>query len=583
VTRADARSTEQSWKEEEEEDDDDDDNIFPARCGRMSKQRKPPLVVASTTSSSASSKSGGGGRKEEEEERGGGFSSSLSPLFLLLAQFGAVFFLLRAALSSSPSSGVASSSRRDASSSSSAVGEEEGPGTFGFSANNEGDFASSSSSSYSYSYSSEREARRLEEETEKSRSFYEEEEEEEEARPPSFTSVLLSEFACPPGQVPEAKENKKCKPMKEVWKYFPSKEYYLGKRAAYPDLTRIFEEYEGRECTSPKNVRVHANPGTGFGAIVMYSIYQFGDAVGTRKGPNVYDFSAGSLQGFAGKSCGSRSLRCYLKPLSKCDIQTINRGQTAKLDPQHRAKQHVPAEARSFFSWHAALSNRLWRPNDEFALKIAELKKNMNWPDGTDDDENSRHRVISIHVRKGDACATKKRVQKSGCANFAKYAERVEELRNEYPNTFTHVFLATDDEATIREAEAYCEKHKLSLMYAPVERSWYHPKTWSKTRGKFAKKLNHRQQNEEHFKAGFIERRLRAGDGDPARIGMETAADVELLASGHAFIGTFTSNMGRLAFEIMTDRLKRVPPYVSVDGVGWKYGQSDFVEKKKNS
>ena len=208
----------------------------------------------------------------------------------------------------------------------------------------------------------------------------------------------------------------------------------------------------------------------------------------------------------------------------------------------------------------------------------------MNWPDGTDndDDENSRHRVISIHVRKGDACATKKRVQKSGCANFAKYAERVEELRNEYPNTFTHVFLATDDEATIREAEAYCEKHNLSLMYAPVERSWYHPKTWSKTRGKYAKKLNHRQQNEEHFKAGFIERRLRAGDGDPARIGMETATDVELLASGHAFIGTFTSNMGRLAFEIMTDRLKRVPPYVSVDGVGWKYGQSDFVEKKKN-
>jgi hypothetical protein len=546
----------------------------------MSKQRKPPLVVASTTffSSSYSSKSGGGERKGEEE-RGGGFSSSLSPLFLLLAQFGAVFFLLRAALSSP--SGVVSSSRRDASSSS-AVGEEEGPGTFGFSANNEGDFASSSSSSsYSYSYSSERE-----EETEKSRSFYEEE--EEAARPPSsssFTSsVLLSEFACPPGQVPEAKENKKCKPMKEVWKYFPSKEYYLGKRAAYPDLTRIFEEYEGRECTSPKNVRVHANPGTGFGAIVMYSIYQFGDAVGTRKGPNVYDFSAGSLQGFAGKSCGSRSLRCYLKPLSKCDIQTINRGQTAKLDPEHRAKQHVPAEARSFFSWHAALSNRLWRPNDEFALKIAELKKNMNWPDGTDndDDENSRHRVISIHVRKGDACATKKRIQKSGCANFAKYAERVEELKNEYPNTFTHIFLATDDEATIREAEAYCEKHNLSLMYAPVERSWYHPKTWSKTRGKYAKKLNHRQQNEEHFKAGFIERRLRAGDGDPARIGMETAADVELLASGHAFIGTFTSNMGRLAFEIMTDRLKRVPPYVSVDGVGWKYGQSDFVEKKKN-
>ena len=61
---------------------------------------------------------------------------------------------------------------------------------------------------------------------------------------------------------------------------------------------------------------------------------------------------------------------------------------------------------------------------------------------------------------------------------------------------------------------------------------------------------------------------------------METAADVELLASGHAFIGTFSSNMGRLAFEIMTDRLKRIPPYVSVDGTGWKYGQSEFLEKE---
>ena len=104
----------------------------------------------------------------------------------------------------------------------------------------------------------------------------------------------------------------------------------------------------------------------------MYSIFQFSDAIGTKTRANVYDFAAGSLPGFAGKSCGNRSLRCYLKSLSKCDIQTITKAQMPKLYPKRRSKQRVPAEARSFFSWHAALSNRLWRPNDKFASKIAE-------------------------------------------------------------------------------------------------------------------------------------------------------------------------------------------------------------------
>ena len=401
----------------------------------------------------------------------------------------------------------------------------------------------------------------------------------------TFEETNLEEllpFTCPPGKLPEAKEKGKCKLMRDVSRYFPSSEYYFGgengKRVAYPDLTPLFDVYERRKCDSPGNVRVHANPGTGFGAIVMYSIYQFADAIETKKKANVYDFSAGSLPGFAGKACGNRSLRCYLKPLSKCDIQTINRAQMPKLDPKHRSKQRVPAEARSFFSWHAALSNRLWRPNDEFASKVAKLKEVMKWPN----EHDFQHRVISIHVRKGDACATKNRVKKYGCASFKEYATYVDLIRNAYPNTFSHIFLATDDEKTVKEAERHCAQSDLELMYAPIDRKWYHPKTWSKNRGKFAKKLNHRQKKEEHFQVGFIERRLRAGDGDPERIGMETAADVELLASGHAFIGTFSSNMGRLAFEIMTDRLKRIPPYVSVDGTGWKYGQSEFVEKESS-
>jgi hypothetical protein len=67
-------------------------------------------------------------------------------------------------------------------------------------------------------------------------------------------------------------------------------------------------------------------------------------------------------------------------------------------------------------------------------------------------------------------------------------------------------------------------------------------------------------------------------------VGAETAADVELLASGDAFIGTFTSNLGRLAFEVMSARSRKVPPFASIDGKGWYYGQSKCREKnsKKN-
>ena len=67
-------------------------------------------------------------------------------------------------------------------------------------------------------------------------------------------------------------------------------------------------------------------------------------------------------------------------------------------------------------------------------------------------------------------------------------------------------------------------------------------------------------------------------------MGAETATDVELLASGDAFIGTFTSNLGRLAFEVMSARLRKVPPFASIDGKGWYYGQSKCREKnsKKN-
>ena len=81
-----------------------------------------------------------------------------------------------------------------------------------------------------------------------------------------------------------------------------------------------------------------------------------------------------------------------------------------------------------------------------------------------------------------------------------------------------------------------------------------------------------------HLSEGFVEARIAAGDGDPDRLGAEAVTDLELLARGSFFIGTLGSNLGRAAFEIMAARLGYVPPYASVDGKGWKYGQSAYKE-----
>ena len=158
--------------------------------------------------------------------------------------------------------------------------------------------------------------------------------------------------------------------------------------------------------------------------------------------------------------------------------------------------------------------------------------------------------------------------------------KEIQRLRNAYgDDVFNFVFLATDDDSTVKEARKDAQKNGYSLLFAPVDRKWYSLKTWEKNRVKYSKGMVKARRESEHFKVGFIERRLGAGDGDPGRVGTETATDVELLASGDAFIGTFTSNLGRLAFEVMSARLQKVPPFASVDGKGWYYGQSKCREK----
>lgn len=389
----------------------------------------------------------------------------------------------------------------------------------------------------------------------------------------------LGEFLCPPGKL--MSPSMKCVSMSGVPVYTPPVERLNLK--IFPDLTDFFDAHQAKGCGK---VSAHHMPETGFGAIVNYAIYEYAQAA--KSGNKQFDFASHSLPGFSGKTCGDQSLACYVKPLSKCERASIDANQDNFQKAEERAVLMPIRESPSFFHYHAAVAARIWRPNANFAKKVADLKIKMGWPKPTNlgGERDNSNKVISVHVRKGDSCVAVGRTQKyGGCVNFGRYAKEIQRIRNAYGrDIFNFVFLATDDDSTVKEARKDAKRNGYRLLVAPVDRTWYSPKTWEKNRDKYSKGMAKRRRESDHFKVGFIERRLKAGDGDPDRVGAETAADVELLASGDAFIGTFTSNLGRLAFEVMSARLRKVPPFASIDGKGWYYGQSKCREKnsKKN-
>lgn len=63
----------------------------------------------------------------------------------------------------------------------------------------------------------------------------------------------------------------------------------------------------------------------------------------------------------------------------------------------------------------------------------------------------------------------------------------------------------------------------------------------------------------------MIEHRVASGDLDPASAVLSLLKDVDLLRRGVAFVGTFKSVTGRLIYLSMQGRMRRPPPYTSLD------------------
>ncbi|KAK3265954.1 hypothetical protein CYMTET_25395 [Cymbomonas tetramitiformis] len=115
---------------------------------------------------------------------------------------------------------------------------------------------------------------------------------------------------------------------------------------------------------------------------------------------------------------------------------------------------------------------------------------------------------------------------------------------------YTSVYLATDSPEVARLAQRTYPK--FHFVTQAIDRGWYEDGSNARI--------------EDRMK-GLAGRNLRE------RIAMEAVADLEVMSRCDAFIGTFSSNMGRLAFELMSARKNYIPPFVSLDNA-WCAGFS---------
>ena len=362
-----------------------------------------------------------------------------------------------------------------------------------------------------------------------------------------------------------------CAPVSDVADYYPPLAEAEG-RAACPDwearsekLQRHLRSLQRSECT-PERFAPSTLPRHGFGSSFMYAVYSL--ARGQLLG-RAFDVIPGSLKLFAGGSCGA-AFTCYLRPFSSCgeagfrrwkkegklkfsEVKQAYAGAPVSkfLKPDERTPVDVPAEYadRGSLAWyHSELVAHLWQVNAEVRRAVEDVKRRIRY----------RHPIIAMHVRHGDACRDIYRTRR--CYPLAEYMAHAQRMKDQYG--VADIFLATDDPEVVQEAKA--EYPGFRFVFAPVDRAWY----GAPAAGSAEAREQETEEGQRQYEAGYVEKRLKYGEGDPAKVGLEAVIDTELMGQADFFIGTLGSNMDRLAFELILSRQRRVVPFASLD-IGW--------------
>lgn len=176
---------------------------------------------------------------------------------------------------------------------------------------------------------------------------------------------------------------------------------------------------------------------------------------------------------------------------------------------------------RTFFWWHA---QHLW-----YLVHDAPDRSALDaWRAGIPLSPT----CLAVHVRHGDTCNDVVNNHKV-CRPWSEYERRVDEMIKQY-GIFDDIYLATDDPDVLDEAR----------------------------RGKYASRLRFQRDFRGELHGGDV-------DGDPRFEEEEhitsVKRDIWALASCQAFVGTMSSSVAWIAYELMVAQRGHYVPFISLD------------------
>ena len=150
----------------------------------------------------------------------------------------------------------------------------------------------------------------------------------------------------------------------------------------------------------------------------------------------------------------------------------------------------------------------------------------------------SKKRIVAVHVRQGDACQDSL-LRFKKCFPLSVYMNKVMLLEQKY-GKYDAIFLATDSQQIINSSKRY-EQPELGgfkFISQDFDRSVY---------------------DDEHHRV--VDERI---DLNKPEFVEQIATDIWAMAHCDAFIGSFSSSVAWVSYEVMLARKGFYPPFISV-------------------
>ncbi|KAJ1475578.1 hypothetical protein T484DRAFT_1967847 [Baffinella frigidus] len=256
--------------------------------------------------------------------------------------------------------------------------------------------------------------------------------------------------------------------------------------------------------------------------------------------------------------CEAGDLSCVFLPTSVCDTSNITLGPDgapeAPVYPGRVEEQdpgYVPliyaTEGKSLLWFTSILTGSIFRPKPAYQARVAHEIEKLGL---------SVEPFIGMQVRRGDACG-----QTRVCYNLEDYQEAAVQLAGKYGISL--VYLATDDPEAVGLLTEGLGAHGIRVVAQTTGRDFQASNTEA-----CAALANQgiRTLNVDHVGCEWIEDKLkRASTSDKTEQAMGVVVDISILALSDAFVGTFTSALSRVAFQLSYSQKGFVKPYVSLD------------------